>query len=200
MKEAHGIDFLPTYEIIRNGVIIEHRKDNEVLPQESKIIIQDTARPEHDVIELPFRSFVNNLIKWVGLGCGNMGNCVSYNGSGINHYAFCYGSNNLNSATDTTGLQVGTKATAVSPSNSSLTGLILEGTATGKLNKNVTVRNAIDTSNSNSQFFTFTRQMLNNSGTNITNINEIGVMWTSGYGGQYSTFFTRDVFPSAVRS
>ena len=191
MQKSHGIDFYPSYDIIRNGVIIEHREDNIDLPQESKIIIQNPKRPEHNVIELPFRSFLGNAYRFLARGFGLPMSALHTDG-GTSFYAG--GNNALASGRDYSGIQVGTGNSATTPNTYCLDALIMEGTFT----KATTIRN-IPTGIGSTRTIRFTRNMINATAGDVS-VAELGLSIATNPSDLINASFmlTRDVFSSPV--
>ena len=200
MQKAHGPDWEIGYSIIRNGVIVEHREDKKALPQESKIIIQDIRRPEHDVIELPFRSFVNNFLKVTSIygfptdpGPNRYQRAWDYTTVEAS-YGATTGTFN---GTRIAGLQVGSSATAVTPDDYKLGSVIPHGTTAGTLFKGGMSRTGI-VGGTNEQHITLYRDFLNQGTTNV-DINEIGLSWCSQADDTWDswcTLLSRDVVPT----
>jgi hypothetical protein len=202
-NDAHGLDFDVFGEVTKGPFIVDRFEDFSKPQHCGKIIIQDRDRPEHDVIELPFKSFSKHLIGalWnIKIAPESSGNyCFWANGN--NH---AYGGpdlgkpNNLAAGVNYGGLQLGSVDTAFALTQYGLQGHILQGTGAGQLQKAAMSVGALTISSSNC-YFDLERVFTNASGGDVT-VEEVGTFFLDGWGDDTNQSFmiSRDLTGTIV--
>ncbi|HOW51739.1 MAG TPA: hypothetical protein PLV42_06820 [bacterium] len=182
-NDAHGLDFDVFGEITKGPLVVNRFEDLTKPEHCGRLIIQDRDRPEHDVIELPFRSFSKHLIGalWnekiapesLGAYCKRVSGAThSSGGPASGQYDNYYASKNYG------GLQLGSDDTAFSLSQYGLQALILQGTGAGQLQKAEMSVQSLVTSGPDC-YFDLQRLFTNASGGDVT-FKEAGVFLLDG--------------------
>ena len=179
MGLAHGLDFDVRYELRKGPLLVGGSDfDDLLMPQSSQLIIQDRDRPEHNVIEQPFQSYVSSFIKAF---------CESLSNNNVNAtfvmldnvttatmlpYVQGPGYNDL-AGKNYSSIQVGTGTTAPAQANARLGTLIIQGTSNGTLNKATASTGAVTYEAPDTYSITISR-LFNNAGATDIIVGEVG--------------------------
>lgn len=144
-----------------------------------------------------FASFIGNYLLAMNIACLDTGNNSrattqgNVSGSTIKLLATYYGA-----GVTTGGIQLGTGTTATTINDVAIETLIAHGTGAGQLSYAATVAGGWSTSGSDS-WFNVSRSFTNNSGSNITNINEVTLVVRMNNNTSQHFLIERTVLPSS---